>query len=204
MGRWEPNARGRLEEAALDLYLEQGFEETTVAEIAARAGVNERTYFRHFADKREVLFGGTAILQQAMTDAVGAAPPAAPLIEVVGDALAAMAGILQARRARARRRQAVIDANPALQERELIKMVTLGAALAEVLRARGAPDPAAPLAADAGITVFRVAFATWIAHGATGHFADVVADMLRELQSVTATTMSSSRPRSTRRPRSTT
>jgi AcrR family transcriptional regulator len=186
MGRWEPNARGRLEEAALDLYLEQGFEETTVAEIAARAGLSERTFFRHFADKREVLFGGAATLQQAMTDAVAGAPPDTSLIDVVGAALAAMAGVLQARRPRVRQRQAVIEANSALQERELIKMATLGARLAEALRARGAADPAAALVADAGITVFRVAFARWIARGATGQFADIVADTLTELQSVIA------------------
>jgi hypothetical protein len=60
MTRWEPNARGRLEQAALALYGERGFENTTVAEIAARAGLTERTFFRHFADKREVLFAGGA------------------------------------------------------------------------------------------------------------------------------------------------
>ncbi|MER7370487.1 helix-turn-helix domain-containing protein, partial [Nonomuraea wenchangensis] len=77
MGRWEPNARGRLEEAALELYGERGYEQTTVAEIARRAGLTERTFFRHFADKREVLFGGGTLLEERLTAAVAAAPDSA-------------------------------------------------------------------------------------------------------------------------------
>ena len=74
MGRWEPNARGRLEQAAMELYLERGFDQTTVAEIAERAGLTERTFFRHFADKREVLFAGAGALQELLVSAVAGAP----------------------------------------------------------------------------------------------------------------------------------
>lgn len=161
MGRWEPNARGRLEQAALDLYLERGFERTSVAEIAERAGLTERTFFRHYADKREVLFAGSSALQELLVDAVARAPESAPLMEVVAAALHAAATMLQERQEHARRRQAVIAANVELQERELIKLASLSAALAEALRRRGVDDASASLAAEAGVAVFKVAFRRW-------------------------------------------
>ena len=138
MARWEPDSQGRLEQAALDLYGERGFETTTVAEIAARAGVTERTFFRYFADKREVLFGGSAALQELMVDAVIGAPESAAPIDAVAAALEAAGGLLEERRDRARARQAVIAANPGLQERELIKLATLAAAMADTLPRRAA------------------------------------------------------------------
>ena len=92
VSRWEPNARGRLEQAALQLYVERGFEQTTVAEIAARAGLTERTFFRHFADKREVLFGGAGALQELMVSALASAPASAAPIDAVAAALEAAAG----------------------------------------------------------------------------------------------------------------
>ena len=91
MGRWEPNARGRLEQAALELYGERGFEQTTVAEIAERAGLTERTFFRHFADKREVLFGGAGALQEFLVSTVASAPDSAAPIDAVAAALEAAA-----------------------------------------------------------------------------------------------------------------
>ena len=137
MGRWEPDARGRLEQAALELYGERGFDHTTVAEIAERAGLTERTFFRHFADKREVLFGGAGALQELLVSAVADAPDAAAPIDAVAAALEAAGALLQERRELARQRQAVIAANPELQERELIKLASLAAALADALRRRG-------------------------------------------------------------------
>src|SRR5262245_50710699 len=154
MGRWEPNARGRLEAAALALYGERGFEQTTVAEIAERAGLTERTFFRYFADKREVLFGGAGGLQELLVAALAATPPATAPIDAVAVAVEAAAEMMQERRSFARRRQAVIAATPELQERELIKLAGLSAALADTLRQRGVPDPSATLAAEAGIAVF--------------------------------------------------
>jgi len=124
MGRWEPNARGRLEQAALELYVERGFEQTTVAEIAERAGLTERTFFRYFADKREVLFAGADTLRDLMVGALAGAPePAAP-IEAVAAALQTAGVLLQERREYARQRQAVIAGNAGLQERELIKLAS--------------------------------------------------------------------------------
>jgi AcrR family transcriptional regulator len=162
MGRWEPNARGRLEQAALALYGERGFDNVTVAEIAGRAGLTERTFFRHFADKREVLFAGSTVLREALAGAVAEAPPTATPVAVVTEALAAAGAVLEERRDHARRRQAVIDANPMLQERELIKLATLGTALAEAVREHGTPEPGASLLGQVGIAVFRTAFERWI------------------------------------------
>src|ERR1035437_8925255 len=107
MGRWEPNARGRLEQAALELYGERGFEQTTVAEIAKRAGLTERTFFRHFADKREVLFWGAGSLQELLVGTVASAPDSAAPIDAIVVALQAAAAVLQERGEYARQRQAV-------------------------------------------------------------------------------------------------
>src|ERR1700680_510255 len=115
MSRWEPNARGRLELAALELYSERGFEQTTVAEIAKRAGLTERTFFRHFADKREVLFWGQSALQELLVSTVASAPDSAAPIDATAAAFEAAGTLLQERRESARQRQAVIVANAELQ-----------------------------------------------------------------------------------------
>ena len=186
MGRWEPDSRGRLEQAALALYAERGFENTTVAEIAARAGLTERTFFRHFADKREVLFGGAGLLQELMVGAVVGAPASTAPIDAVMVALEAAGNLLQERRAFARQRQAVITANAELQERELIKLASLAAAVAEALRRRGVTDPAAGLAAEAGIAVFRVAFERWVDDAEPGDLPGLIRQSFDQLKSVTA------------------
>ncbi|MFJ7997712.1 TetR family transcriptional regulator [Streptomyces sp. NPDC096310] len=186
MSRWEPNARGRIEEAALELYGERGFEQTTVAEIAKRAGLTERTFFRHYADKREVLFAGSRALEQFIVDALTRIPDSTAPIDAVGTALEATADLFRERRPHSLRRQAVIAAHPELQERELIKLASLSAALAETLRRRGVGDPAASLTAEAGTAVFKVAFERWI--GGSGHqdLSELIRDSLAELKAVTA------------------
>ena len=186
MGRWEPNARGRLEEAALELYLEDGFDQTTVAGIAARAGLSERTFFRHYADKREVLFGGASFLQTLLVESVAAAPDDVAPIDAIAAALEQAGTFMQERRPHSLQRQAVINANPLLQERELIKMARLASALAETLRDRGVAEPAATLTAEAGIAVFRVAFETWIDPDETRDLPQVIRDSLGWLRTVTA------------------
>jgi AcrR family transcriptional regulator len=162
MGRWEPNARGRLAQAAFALYGERGFEQTTVAEIAERAGLTERTFFRHFADKREVLFAGAAALQELLVSAVAGAPDSGAPIDAVAAGLDAAGAFIQEGRELARQRQAIIAASAELQERELIKLASLASALADALRERGVEDPAASLTAEAGIAVFRIAFERWV------------------------------------------
>ncbi len=186
MGRWEPNARGRLEQAALELYLERGFEQTTVAEIANRAGLTERTFFRHFADKREVLFWGAGALHELLVSTVASAPDAAPPIDAVAAAIEAAGAVLQQRRDSARRRQAVIAANTELQERELIKLASLAAGMAGVLRQRGVKDPAASLTAEAGIAVFKIAFERWVSDTSPPELPQLIRESLDELKAVTA------------------
>jgi AcrR family transcriptional regulator len=187
MGRWQPDAAGRLQQAALELYAERGYEETTVAEISQRAGLTERTFFRHFADKREVLFRGSEELQKLIVDAVEAAPASATPIEAIAVGLQAAGAIFDAeRRPHSLKRQSVIDANPELHERELIKLASLAAALADALRRRGVQDPAAGLTADAGIAVFRVAFEHWLRDDSDQNFEDSVHDGIAELRTVAA------------------
>ena len=186
MGRWEPNARGRLEQAAMELYGERGFEQTTVAEIAARAGLTERTFFRHFADKREVLFWGASALQELFVSTVASAPDSAAPIDAVAAALEAAGAALQERREGARQRQAIITANAELQERELIKLATLASALAGALRQRGVADPAASLTAEAGIAVFKVGFERWVSETGPRDLPQLIRESLDELKAVTA------------------
>jgi AcrR family transcriptional regulator len=186
MSRWEPDARGRLEKAAMELYSERGFEPTTVAEIAKRAGLTERTFFRHYADKREVLFGGSGSLQDLLIDTLAATPASTAPFDAVAVALEAAAALLQERRDHALRRQAIITANPELQERELIKLATLAAALADELRRRGVKEPAASLAGEAGIAVFRIAFERWVDTANKRDFTQLIHDSLDELKAVTA------------------
>ena len=185
MGRWEPGARGRLEKAALDLYGERGFENTTVAEIAERAGLTERTFFRYFADKREVLFAGAGTLQDLLVKAAVDAPPSASPIDAISTALEAAAAILGERRDFALQRQSVIAANSELQERELIKLATLAAALAGALRRRGVTDPAAGLAAEAGIAVFKIAFERWVTETDPRDLTLLIRDSFDQLKAVT-------------------
>ncbi len=186
MGRWEPDARGRLEQAALELYGERGFEQTTVAEIAERAGLTERTFFRHFADKREVLFWGAGALQELLVSTVASAPDSAAPIDAVAAALEAAGALLQERREYARQRQAVIAANAELQERELIKLASLAAALADALRRRGVSEPAASLTAEAGIAVFKIAFERWVDETNQRDLPQLIRESLDELKAVTA------------------
>ena len=191
MTRWEPNARGRLELAALELYGERGYDQTTVAEIAKRAGLTERTFFRHFADKREVLFYGAGMLQDWLVKGIEDAPAALPPIDAIGSSLEAVAGQLEERREMATRRMVIVTATPELQERELIKLASLSAALAGALRGRGVADPGASLAAEAGVAVFRVAFQRWVGKDGGNRdgrqtLAQLIRDSLAELKSVTA------------------
>ncbi len=183
MTRWGPDAKGRLMQSALELYAKRGYDQTTVAEIAERAGLTERTFFRHFADKREVLFAGSNNLRDLLVTAVAGAPSsAAPLEAVTAGLLAASAVFSEERRDYARRRQAIIAANAELRERELIKLAALASAIADTLRRRGVPDPAASLSAEAGIAVFRVAFERWVdAHTELG-WSELVRNSLTELK----------------------
>ncbi|MFG1642699.1 TetR family transcriptional regulator [Amycolatopsis sp. NPDC049252] len=162
MGRWEPGAAGRLREAALSLFVERGFEQTMVSDIADRAGVTARTFFRHFADKREVLFDAWAELEEKSLAALEAAPATASALDVVAAALDAIAAVIGHDRELTRQRHTVVLANAELRERELIKLERMSAAIADALRRRGFGDAEAALAAETGSAVYRVAFQRWV------------------------------------------
>jgi AcrR family transcriptional regulator len=186
MVRWEPDARGRLGKAAFELFLERGFEQVTVAEIAERAGLTERTFFRYFADKREVLFAGSVAFQDLFVTSVENAPDSAAPIEAIAAALYAQAGQFMEHEAAVRRRQAIIAAHPELRERELIKLATVAAAVAGTLRGRGVGEPAASLTAEAGMAVFKIAFERWIADPDGPDLDRVIGESLDELKTVAA------------------
>jgi AcrR family transcriptional regulator len=162
VGRWQPDSRGRLQEAALTLFAQRGFDRTTAAQIAEAAGVTERTFFRHFTDKREVLFGGSTLLHDRIVTGVAEAPASDSPLDAVAKGLDAAAAFLgEGRRDLARKRQTVIASNPELRERELTKLADYAASVAAVLRERGVDEPHATMAADAGMTVLRVGLQRW-------------------------------------------
>jgi AcrR family transcriptional regulator len=194
VGRWAEDANGRLRAAAMQLYVERGFDDTTVADIAAKAGVTARTFFRHFADKREVLFAGSSELQEALVAALEKAPSDATPMQAVAAAVEAAGDFLGQNREHSRQRQAIINSHADLLERELIKMARMAGALADALRRRGVPEPDATLAAEAGLVAFRVAFARWVGpddghpggDGGTVTLKQMMRDNLARLSEVTA------------------
>jgi AcrR family transcriptional regulator len=187
MARWKPGAEGRLSEAAMELFDERGFEATTVADIAERAGLTKRTFFRYFGDKREVLFSGSEALRTAFVEAIAAAPAEAPPLDAIAVGLDAMADLFESIGGEGpRKRQAIIAANQELQERELIKMIGFAAAGAAALRERGVAEPAASLAAEAGIAVLRVAFEQWVVGPKGRDIHKLIRDSLAEMKAVAA------------------
>ncbi|HEX3782611.1 MAG TPA: helix-turn-helix domain-containing protein [Pseudonocardiaceae bacterium] len=188
MARWQPGARERLQTAALERFAQQGYEGTTVAEIAATAGLTERTFFRHFADKREVLFSGQEEFARVFVAAVDEAE-GDDAMSIIATALATATSSLfpGERRSWSRARQAVIDADPSLQERELLKLSALAVAMTSALRRRGISATAATLAAESGVAVFRVAFTGWIAAGEERSFGELLRAVFAELRSLVDT-----------------
>jgi AcrR family transcriptional regulator len=161
MPRWEQGSADRLTKAALELFEERGFENTSVVEIAERARVTTRTFFRYFPDKSEVLFAESDRIRTALVQAILDAPDVSEPLQVVTTILAefdwSVPGIeLQ------RRRHAVIAASPGLLERDLIKQNDIAVEFIEALRRRGVEENAARLATRVGIQVFATAYAQWV------------------------------------------
>jgi AcrR family transcriptional regulator len=167
MARWEPDARGRLQQAAVQLFIERGYAEVTVAEIADRAGLTKRTFFNHFADKREVLFAGAQDFEASVVRHLAAAADELSPIDAAVLALTGSGLELEGYREYAHIRRELIAAAAELQERDLIKTASLTAAIAEALRRRHAPDRTAVLAAQAAVDVFNAAYTDWVEPGAT-------------------------------------
>ncbi|MGY2893849.1 TetR/AcrR family transcriptional regulator [Deinococcus sp. UYEF24] len=194
MGRWGPDARGPLEQAAVELCLEHGFEQIRVVEIAQRAGFSERTFYRHFFDKPEVLFAGFGYLHSNVVDMVVGAPMTAGPMEAVATAFEQAGAVFRENAVRLRQRQHVIDGHPELQARELSKIATLAAAITEALRQRGVADPAAMLAAEAGTLVFRITFKAWIRDAGDQEWTSMFRRTLDDVFAVIATAPPSSIP----------
>jgi AcrR family transcriptional regulator len=185
MVRWEPGSQARLAQAALFLYGERGFDQTTVAEIADRAGLTERTFFRYFSDKKEVLFGGARALQDLFVTSVLEAPASATPLEAVTVALDAVGELFSERRAFSTHRQRIIDGSAELQERELIKLASLAAALAHALRQRGVTDPTAALTGEVAIAIFKISFDLWVSSSEPRELTQLMRDSLDQLREVT-------------------
>ncbi|MEA9986581.1 helix-turn-helix domain-containing protein [Subtercola sp. RTI3] len=179
MPRWEPDARARFVVAALQLFTDQGYDDTTVAEIAERAGLTKSTFFRHFSDKREVLAAGQETLSRLLADGITAAPASATPLEAVGAGLAhAAATMTQFNRELAPRLAAVIASSSELQQRDALKRVGMAAAMTDALRARGVPDPVASAAAELGLLAFKEAFAAWVADESPTESPTELADLM--------------------------
>lgn len=193
MPRWEPDAVGRLQSAAFELFAEQGYERTTVAEITERAGLSKRTFFNHFTDKREVLFGPVSDLQQEIVTREIAACPAdlPPLDAAVRGLRTAADTLFEPRRDAVTRRREIIAANPELEERELRKRAALTDAIAEALRARGTDTDTAFLSAQAGVLVHQAAMRRWTQSAGNRPLRDFLADALLSLRAITARTAGS-------------
>ena len=162
MARWEPGARERIVLAALDLFTEQGYDATTVAQIAERAGITRSTFFRYFPDKRELLAAGQETLSQLLTEGITEAPAGSTPLEAVAGGLRRASGAMgPLNRELGPRIKAAVAASSELQERNSLKNVGLAAAMTDALVARGVADPTAHLAAELGVLAFKRGFAEW-------------------------------------------
>jgi AcrR family transcriptional regulator len=187
MARWQPNAAERITLAALDLFSAKGYENTTVIEIAECAGLTKSTFFRHFPDKREVLFGGET-MTGLLADGITTAPASATPLEAVAAALDAVgrAAFTPARREFTARRRAVIAANPELQEREALKGLGLIASMTEALKRRGVPDLTSCVAAQLAALALQIAYERWSDTASGDEFSEVARRTLSELQAASA------------------
>ena len=162
MSRWEPGARERLVVAAVDLFTEQGYDATTVAQIAERAGVTKSTFFRHFPDKRELLVAGQETLSRLMAEGIAEAPAGASPLDAVAAGLERASGAMgPVNRDVGPRLKAAVAASSELQKRDALKSVSLAAAMTAALAARGVPDPVAALAGELGVLAFKRGYAEW-------------------------------------------
>jgi AcrR family transcriptional regulator len=187
MARWQPNASERLALAALELFAERGYENTTVIDIAQRAGLTKSTFFRHFQDKREVLFGA-GTMTGLIAEAIAAAPATATPLEAVAQALDVVGkeSFTPGRREFGARRRAVIAAHPELQEREALKGLGLIASMTDALKRRGVPDLTSAVAAELGALAWKIAYERWSDPAGHDDFVDVARRALSEVRAASA------------------
>ncbi|HET9170491.1 MAG TPA: helix-turn-helix domain-containing protein [Actinospica sp.] len=184
MARWEPNARERLVRAAIDLFAEQGFDATTVNEIAERAGgLTKTTFFRHFSDKREVLYAGQEMHAEIVSDAIASAPDTARPLAMVGTAIDELSAVFtEDRREMGAKLRRVIAESAELRERAAYKRASLAEAMTQALRERGVPELVAGLAAELGTRAFYVAFERWVTSADRRTLADQAREAYAELR----------------------
>lgn len=187
MGRWAPGARERLVMAAVDLFTEQGYDATTVAQIAERAGVTKSTFFRHFPDKRELLVAGQETLSQLLTEGIAEAPAdATPLEAVAAGLVRASTAMGPMSREIAPRLKAAVAASAELRERDALKSVSLAAAMTDALTTRGIPAATAALASELGVLAFKRGYAEWSDSARDEDFATHALKALDELRAASA------------------
>lgn len=185
MSRWDPDAKGRLADAARELFVEKGFDETTVVDIATRAGLTERTFFRHFVDKREVLFAGDVMVER-MTAMFADVPADVTPIDFVARAIDDACDAISSNPDWSRKRARIVADHPDLRERELAKMSMLASVLRRGLGERGVEPTIAVVAAEAGVLALRVGYERWAAGPRSEHLVPTVRVVLAELRDVTA------------------
>jgi AcrR family transcriptional regulator len=168
----------------MQLFVERGFEQTTALDIAERAGLTERTFFRTFADKREVLFGNTNELLDLILATIAAQPADASPMDIVGTAMIGTGEFFQGNRDYVRQRQAVLASTASLQERELLKLATMATAVADALRARGIAEPSATVAAETGVLVFKIGFQRWVDDDSVEELSQCISETLEQLRAV--------------------
>jgi AcrR family transcriptional regulator len=189
MARWEPGARERMVLAAADLFTEQGYDATTVAQIAERAGVTKSTFFRYFPDKRELLVAGQEMLSRLLAEGIAEAPQDASPLEAVAAGLERASGAMgPMNRELGPRLKAAIAASTELQERDALKSVGLAAAMTNALQARGVPDPIARLAGEIGVLAFKQGYSQWLEadQDTAGELAPFTAAALKDLRIASA------------------
>ena len=183
MARWQPDARERLVAAALDLFNEQGYDDTTVAQICQRAGLTKSTFFRHFPDKRDVLAAGQDAIGRLLAEGIAAAPAdTTPLHAVCAGLRSASSAFTQVNRDLAPKLRAAIAASVELQERNALKQIGLAAAIAAALRGRKVPEQTAVVAAELGALALKTAYVRWADPGETRDLGDMACEALRELR----------------------
>jgi AcrR family transcriptional regulator len=188
MSRWSPDARGRLEQAAYELFLAHGYESTTVADIAMRAGLTERTFFRHYRDKREVLFSGTTAMQSTILQTIKTSTSDLSTLTLVQIAVEAMCRIMHGRQNPARERQAIIGTHTDLLERGLIKRAQLTETLTSALRDRSVPESEALLAAETGMAAFHIGYTRWLETSVETELIDLVREVFDQLKIIVRNT----------------
>jgi len=190
MARWEPQAAERLRTAALELFLEHGYDSVTVAQITERAGLTRRTFSRYFSDKRDVLFAGSERLPPALADALLRADRSLPPFAALVRAITEVGEQLPGQAALAAQRRTIVQQSTELRERAGTKFAEATDALAEALRQRGTPAASAALLAEVGTALFRSAFERWTDEPGRASFGDHVRAAAAEL----AASLSAAKP----------